>query len=106
MPGVLDFSLWKTREALEIALQEKVNLEHTVKKKKKAAFSYIDKLWSECGGGGVDSERRRQPGKKKKNRKEHKEEENDRMTEGRRDLRSIERCQQPSHNVWETEYTT
>lgn len=37
IPGVLDFSLWKTREALEnkVAKENKLNLERTVKKKTK-----------------------------------------------------------------------
>lgn len=47
IPGVLDFSLWKTREALEnkVAKENKLNLERTVKKQLKktdAAFRYKD----------------------------------------------------------------
>lgn len=37
IPGVLDFSLWKTREALEnkVAKENKLNLERTVKNNQK-----------------------------------------------------------------------
>ena len=48
--------------------------------------------------------------KKKKNVKgdekaDRKKKEDDRMTEGSRDLRSAEGCQQPRLTVWDVEYT-